>query len=156
MRHEALDDSGVSFEEIEARFFSGYPRCPMYSKAISSRHFDAAGTGTCQILVRGRYNDILQAGEHYIAVNPDMSDARQAIERFSDPVERRRIAESAYALVHDGHTYRHRTAALHEMLSGGPSPPPSPRSRGEGGAPGASEMRHPAGARTRAPRGAGG
>ncbi len=133
MRHEALDDSGVSFEEIEARFFSGYPRCPMYSKAISSRHFDAAGTGTCQILVRGRYNDILQAGEHYIAVNPDMSDARQAIERFSDPVERRRIAESAYALVHHGHTYRHRTAALHDMLCCSPSPPPSPRVRGEGG-----------------------
>ena len=60
IRHEALDDPGVSFAEIEAHFFSDRPRCPVYSKAISSRHFDAAGTGTCQILVRGRYNDILK------------------------------------------------------------------------------------------------
>jgi TetR/AcrR family transcriptional regulator, repressor for neighboring sulfatase len=36
-----------------------------------------------------------------------------------------------------------------------PSPQPSPRER-RGGTPGASEMRHPRGARTRAPRGAGG
>ena len=89
----------------------------MYSKAISSRHFEAAGTGTCQILVRGRYNDILNAGEHYIPLDPDMSDAHEAIERFADPFERRRTADSSYALVHDGHTYRHRSATLHTMLS---------------------------------------
>ncbi len=92
VRHEALDDPGVSFAEIKARFFSDRPRCPVYSKAISSRHFEAAGTGTCQILVRGRYNDILNAGEHYIPLDPDMSDAHEAIERFADPAERRRTA----------------------------------------------------------------
>ncbi len=119
VRHEALDHPGVSFAEIKARFFADRPRCPMYSKAISSRHFEAAGTGTCQILVRGRYNDILKAGEHYIALDPDVSDAYEAIERFADPAERRRIADSSYALVHDGHTYRHRVAALHTMLSSG-------------------------------------
>lgn len=116
VQHEALDDPGVCFAEIEARFFSNRLRCPVYSKAISSRHFEAAGTGTCQIMVRGRYNDILKAGEHYIPLDPDLSNASEAIELFSDPAERRRIADSTYDLVHDGHTYRHRIAGLHTML----------------------------------------
>jgi hypothetical protein len=119
MRHEALDDPGVGFAEIKALFFADQPLCPVYSKAISSRHFEAAGTGTCQILVRGRYNDILKAGEHYIPLDPDLSNAYEALERFADPGERRRVADSAFALVHDRHTYRHRIAALHTMLSDG-------------------------------------
>jgi Glycosyl transferases group 1 len=116
IRHEAFDNRTVSFAEIEARFFAGRPRCPVYSKCISSRHFDAAGTGTCQILVRGRYNDILTADEHYIALDPALSDAEEAMARFLDPIKRRRIADAAYALVNEQHTYRHRIAALHETL----------------------------------------
>ena len=122
VRHEAIDDGRVSFAEIEERFFAGRQRCPAYSKCISSRHFDAAGTGTCQILVRGRYNDILRADEHYIALDPDLGNAEEATARFCDPVERRRIADAAYALVRDRHTYRHRIAALHDMLGASPSP----------------------------------
>jgi hypothetical protein len=116
LRHEALDNGSAAFTEIAARFFSGRPRCPVYSKCISSRHFDAAGTHTCQILVRGRYNDILRADEHYIALDPDLANIGDAIERFRDPAERRRTAEAAYQLVHDRHTYRHRIAALHQAV----------------------------------------
>jgi hypothetical protein len=116
LRHEAIDDGAVPFAEIEERFFAGRGRCPAYSKCISSRHFDAAGTGTCQLLVRGRYNDILTAGEHYIPLDPDLGNVEDAVARFRDPAERRRIADAAYALVHDRHTYRHRIGALHDML----------------------------------------
>ncbi|MGH7060304.1 MAG: glycosyltransferase, partial [Stellaceae bacterium] len=117
VRHEAIDDGAVSFAEIERHFFAGRQHCPAYSKCISSRNFDAAGTGTCQILVRGRYNDILTADEHYIPLEPDLANAREAIERFRDPAERARVAEAAYALVHDRHTYRHRLAELHRQLA---------------------------------------
>src|SRR5207237_3864281 len=55
IQHEAMHHDLVDFKEIEARFFSDKDPCPNYSKCISSRHFDAAGTGTCQILLRGRY-----------------------------------------------------------------------------------------------------
>ena len=116
IRHEAFDDGALSFEDIEARFFTGRPRCPVYSKCISSRHFDAAGTKTCQILLRGRYNGILTADEHYIALDTDLANVAEAITRFRDPAERRRIAGAAYTLVNERHTYRHRTAALHEAL----------------------------------------
>ena len=41
----------------------------------------------------------------------------EALARFRDPAERRRIADAAHALVHDAHTYRHRLAALHAAVS---------------------------------------
>jgi hypothetical protein len=116
IRHEAFDDGETSFAEIEARFFAGRPRCPVYSKCISSRHFDAAGTATCQILVRGRYNDILAADEHYIPLDTDFANVDEVISRFRDPMERGRIANAAYTLANERHTYRHRTAGLHEAL----------------------------------------
>jgi hypothetical protein len=117
VRHEALDVDDGDFAEIHARFFTDRPRCPAYSKCISSRHFEAAATGTCQILVRGRYNGILEADRHYIALAPDLANADEAILRFGDPAERRRVADAAHALVHDAHTYRHRLAALHAAVS---------------------------------------
>jgi hypothetical protein len=117
LRHEAMDDDVVSFEEIWTRFFAERPRCPAYSKCISSRNFDAAGTGTCQILMRGRYNDILQADRDYIALDPDLGNVREVVERFCDPAERRRVADGAYSLIHDRHTYRHRLANLYAMVS---------------------------------------
>lgn len=118
LHHEAFDEDETSFAEVQSRFFAGRARCPVYSKCISSRHFDAAGTATCQILVRGRYNDILAADEHYIALEPDLSNADEAIARFRDPTQRGRIAHAAYTLVNERHTYRHRLAALHEALCG--------------------------------------
>jgi len=117
--HEALHSDDGDFAEIEERFFANQPRCPAYSKCVSSRHFEAAATGTCQILLAGRYNDILRADEHYIALDPGFGNARAAVERFRDPAERRRIADAAHALVHDAHTYRHRLAALHAAVSAG-------------------------------------
>lgn len=118
LRHEAFDLSEDAFAEVQARFFAGKPHCPAYAKCISSRHFEAAATGTCQILVKGRFNDILDADRHYIALDPDLGNAAEAVARFRDPVERRRIADAAQALVHEGHTYRHRLAELHAAVSG--------------------------------------
>jgi spore maturation protein CgeB len=69
--------------------------------------------------MRGRYNDILEADRHYIPLAPDLADAPTAIERFHDPAERRRIANDAYEVVQECHTYRRRLAALHETVSAG-------------------------------------
>ena len=117
VHHEALDAGDEAFAEIQARFFADRSRCPAYSKCISSRHFEAAATGTCQILVKGRYNDILEASRHYIALDPDLANVPEALAQFRDPAERRRIADAAHDLVHDAHTYRHRLAALHAAVS---------------------------------------
>jgi hypothetical protein len=117
IRHEALAEDDAVFAEIEARFFAGRAPCSAYSKCISSRHFEAAATGTCQILMRGRYNDILEADRHYIPLAPDLADVKTAIERFRDLVERQRIADAAYELVQERHTYRDRLATLYQTVS---------------------------------------
>jgi len=69
--------------------------------------------------VRGRYNDILEPDRHYIAVDHDLDNLGEAIARFRDAGERRRIAHSAWEFVHDRHTYRHRLAELHALLTAG-------------------------------------
>jgi hypothetical protein len=119
LRHEAFDLSEDAFAEVQARFFAGKPHCPAYAKCISSRHFEAAATGTCQILVKGRFNDILEADRHYIPLDPDLGKAAEALARFRDPAERQRIADAAHELVLDAHTYRHRLTALHAAVSAG-------------------------------------
>lgn len=86
-------------------------------KAISSRHFEPIGTKTCQILVEGRYNDILEAGRHYIAVKRDLSDIGEAIRRFTDAAYRRQVVEDAYDHVLSAHTYAHRVKALVDEVS---------------------------------------
>jgi hypothetical protein len=123
LRHEAFETSEEDVAEVQAKFFAGQPPCPAYSKCISSRHFEAAATGTCQLLIRGRYNDILKPDEHFIPLRSDLEDAPEALARFLDPAERDRVAAAAHDLVHDSHTYRHRLAALHAALSARPSPP---------------------------------
>ncbi|RME97327.1 MAG: hypothetical protein D6773_15960, partial [Alphaproteobacteria bacterium] len=71
VKYAGMEDAKLDFGELYERFFKNAPRCPTYSKAISSRHFDAIGSGTCQIMLEGRFNDILTPGEHYLPVRQD-------------------------------------------------------------------------------------
>jgi hypothetical protein len=112
VKFEVLDDFETPFAELEERFFRGAPRAPVYSKAISSRHFDAIGTKTCQILRRGRFNDILDADTHYLCVEPDFSNTDDVVARFKDEAERTRIVDAAYDHVTASHTYRHRVSQV--------------------------------------------
>lgn len=61
--YETLINEAQSYSDIHTRFFKDKPRPPIYGKCISSRHFEAIGTKTCQIMFRARFNDIL---------NPDL------------------------------------------------------------------------------------
>jgi hypothetical protein len=117
IRFEVLDDFNTPFEELEAAFFRDAPRAPIYGKAISSRHFDAIGTKTCQVMLRGRYNDTLTADEHYIAVDPGFANVDDAVRRFKDAKLRDGVAEAAYQCAMAGHTYAHRAQAMFDHLS---------------------------------------
>jgi len=116
IRYETLVNEVQSYADIHARFFKSKPRPPVYGKCISSRHFDAIGTKTCQIMFRGRFNDILNADRHYLALDHEFSNLEDVLARFSDPAQRRAIVEEAYAHVLDGHTYPHRMRLLHDIL----------------------------------------
>ena len=100
----------ATFEDVYERFFAGVPRVD--GKSISSRHFEPIGTKTCQILLEGKYNGVLQPEVHYIAVRRDLSDVAQAVERFSDVTYRQRIVEQAYEHTMAHHTYQKRVEKL--------------------------------------------
>jgi hypothetical protein len=105
----------ATFAEVFTRFFENPP--PHFSgKAISSRHFEAIGTQTCQILLEGEYNGLLTAGEHYISVKKDLSNIQEAVETFKDPTVRRRITEQAYQHIMESHTYAQRARSLIEKV----------------------------------------
>jgi hypothetical protein len=101
----------AGFEEVRERFYRDRAK-PVSGKAVSSRHFEAIGTQTCQILVEGHYNGILNPGEHYISVKKDFSNLDQAVEQFKDEGYRRAMVTRAYEHVMAAHTYRHRVEAL--------------------------------------------
>jgi hypothetical protein len=117
IRHEALTAEEADFAEIHARFFAGRERAPVYAKCISSRHFDAIGTRTLQIMMPGRYNGILIADQHYLVVQPTFSNIDDVLARFRDPDERMRITAAAYEHIISAHTYTHRMSQLFAAVS---------------------------------------
>lgn len=117
LRYEAVSAEALDFAEIHRRFFAGRAKAPVYSKAISSRHFDAVGCKTLQIMFPGRFNDILRAGEHYVALAPDFSNIAEVLDQLRSAAARRRIVDRAYEHVMAGHTYRHRLKSLAQALA---------------------------------------
>jgi hypothetical protein len=118
LRHEALVNEAIDPREIHETFFAGRQRPAIHGKCISSRHFDAAGTKTCQIMFRGRFNDILVADEHYIALEPDFANIDDVLRRFKSADERHRIGHAAFELAHEAHTYTHRMTRLSDIFTG--------------------------------------
>jgi hypothetical protein len=102
---------GASFEEISRLFFKDYPN-PVSGRCVSSRHFEAIAAGACQILLPGRYNDILRPDEHYLALARDFGNVDDVLARFRDVSERRRMVERTREYVLAEHTLRHRVAAM--------------------------------------------
>ena len=118
IRHESAVNETLPFDEIFERFFAGRSRCPAYSKCISSRHFDAIGTGTVQIMLPGRYNDILSAGRHYIELASDYSNIEDVMERYADVTYRDSIAREAHQHVMSEHIYDKRIVSLARAVEG--------------------------------------
>ena len=81
-------------------------------KCVSSRHFEAIGTETCQILFPGRYNDLLVADEHYLCLETDFSNIDDVLARFRDDDVRSEIVRVAREWALEHHTHRHRVRAL--------------------------------------------
>ena len=117
LRIEAGESEAIDFAEIYDLFFKNHVRPPVYGKCISSRHFEAAGTKTCQIMLRGRFNDLLEADRHYIALASDFRNLENVLARFADPAERDAIANACYEHVRSTHTFANRMKQTHDLLS---------------------------------------
>jgi len=88
----------ATFQDVFERFFAHYPN-PLSGRMIASRHIEAAGTKTVQILFEGHYNGYLKPDLHYIPLKKDFSNFAEAIEKFRDREHCRRLTENAYDLV---------------------------------------------------------
>ena len=102
----------LDYLETYEEFFAQVPRPKAYMKAISSRHVEAAFLGVPQMLLRGRYNDILEAERDYIAVEPDLSNLAAALAKMADPTLRHQVAQSAQATVESAHSLQSRILYL--------------------------------------------
>jgi hypothetical protein len=106
LRSMLAAEPDLAFDEAVSRLPPGWDGFGL--TAISPRHFEAIVTSTAQILVRGRYGGVLEAGRHYVPVAPDMSDLEDALAQSRDIEMLEEITEHAYADVYlsDKFTYR--------------------------------------------------
>ncbi len=112
----SLSDDRISSDDIIQRFFANY-RNPVSGKCISSRHFDAAGTKTLQIMFPGRFNGILEADVHYIALQRDFSNIDAVLAKLRDPEFRRQMTDRTYDHILANHTYEKRLERIRALLS---------------------------------------
>jgi hypothetical protein len=117
LKHEMLLNEQADYEQIYRHFFAGRAKPSVYGKCISSRHFDAAGTKTMQILFPGRYNDILIAGKHYFPLAPDFSNVDEALDRLRDLKARKAMVDETYDFILQHHTYEHRMQQVHKIFT---------------------------------------
>ena len=106
----------ATFEDIFNKFHKNYSRKRVSGQCISPRHFEAIGTKTCQILIEGRYNDILTPNVHYIELKKDFSNIEEVIEKLRNEKLRNEIVENAYNYVMQNHTYKHRVEKLLKLI----------------------------------------
>lgn len=106
----------ASFDEVKARFFPPvYPVVPL--RILSGRHVEAAGTKTAQVLLEGHYDGLFTAGEHYIPMRHDFSDADEAMRQFADAGVRARVAEQAYQFARSELTYDRLVQRFHDAVA---------------------------------------
>jgi hypothetical protein len=126
-RYQA-DHPGAAFDEIEAACFPGEDgKLALF--ALSPRHLEACATRTCQVLVAGSYNGVLEPDRHFIELQPDLSNLDHVLASMSDEACRRRLTDAAHRdVVASGrYTYRamvaevERIALLEQALA--PAPP---------------------------------
>ncbi|MEK7434588.1 MAG: hypothetical protein AABZ74_15755 [Cyanobacteriota bacterium] len=85
----------ASFEEVEENCFKGLDG-NLKLTAISPRHLECCVTKTCQILIEGEYNGILEPWKHYIPVKKDFSNIDEVLEIIKKDELREKIVENAY------------------------------------------------------------
>jgi hypothetical protein len=65
--------------------------------SVGPRHLEAAAARTCQVLVEGGYDAVLEPEVHYLPVRSDGSDADAVVERLADHKLVEATATRAYA-----------------------------------------------------------
>jgi hypothetical protein len=115
----------LPFDAVSARLPTGWDRYRFH--AIGPRHLEAVLTRTCQVLVEGEYDGLLQAGVHYVPVRRDLANMSEALAAIRDHAAVDRMTQRAFEdLVLAGKlTYAAVAREFNEALAGVPSRPRS-------------------------------
>jgi hypothetical protein len=90
-----LREPDATFDEVEAHCFPESDGS-LRLFCLSPRHLEAAATGTAQLLIEGRYNDLLKPEEDYYPVQADLSNLCDALVWVRNkPLEVAAMAERA-------------------------------------------------------------
>lgn len=100
---------GATFAEVEEACFRGLDGTLNYT-AISPRHLEACATRTCQVLVEGKYNEVLVPGRHYIELKRDLSNIDEVLDVIKQDDARDEITERAYREIIESGRYSYRDA----------------------------------------------
>jgi hypothetical protein len=88
---------GASFEQARAECFPEGDGTLRELAALSPRHLEAVMTRTCQILLEGKYNSVLEPWKHYVPLKSDYSNIEEVLDIVEDPPRMQAIADRAYA-----------------------------------------------------------
>jgi hypothetical protein len=94
-RSMLAEQPGLAFAEFDAAMPSGWDG--QLPGSVGPRHLEAAAARTCQVLVEGDYDGVLDPEVHYLPVRPDGSDAGAVVERLADHKLVEDTATRAYA-----------------------------------------------------------
>lgn len=85
----------ATFAEIEAACFPGRDG-ELALFALSPRHLEACATRTCQILIEGSYDGVLQPGQHYLELKKDFSNLGPVLDEVQQGQQSARIVDQAW------------------------------------------------------------
>jgi hypothetical protein len=89
------EQPGLAFADFDAAMPAGWDG--LLPGSVGPRHLEAAAARTCQVLVEGGYDGVLEPEVHYLPVRPDGSDAGTVVERLADHKLVEATATRAYA-----------------------------------------------------------
>jgi hypothetical protein len=109
IRRILQENSQATFEEVSAKLPAGWDDDRFF--AVSPRHFEAVITGTCQVLIEGRYDGVLEAGRHYLSVRRDLSNLPEVFDALRDTDRIQKMVDVAYDEIYRSGRYTYRTLA---------------------------------------------
>lgn len=89
------DNPNASFSQIEKTCFPNRDG-ELKLFALSPRHLEACATKTCQVLIEGYYNGVLESGKHYIELKKDFSNIKEVIDTIIKDDMRAKLTCNAY------------------------------------------------------------
>ena len=101
------DNPDSSFDDVKRNCFPQEDNKLNYS-CISPRHLEACITETCQLLLEGKYNNVLKPWIHYIPIKEDYSNLHEVLNLLKNDKYVNEIKKNAYRdIVQSGkYTYK--------------------------------------------------